>query len=106
MTDVAREFVDCFHGKFVWRFARGRGRLGCMSMSLQDIKSQIRALPKEQKRELTSDLIEEISGEDFPVSAGLLEVVKQRIADAKGAAAPVTTLDQIEARIRGRKHGI
>ena len=53
-----------------------------MSLSLQEIKKEIHALPRELKRELTSDLIEEISAEDFPVSAGMLDEVERRMEES------------------------
>jgi hypothetical protein len=48
-------------------------------MTLEEIKNEIRSLPMEQKRELTSDLIEEISAEDFPVGREMLEEVGRRL---------------------------
>ena len=75
-----------------------------MSLSLQEIKKEIHALPRELKRELTSDLIEEISAEDFPVSAGMLDEVERRMEDYRRDPSKVTTLGEIEARIRDRKN--
>ena len=75
-----------------------------MSLSLQEIKKEIQALPRELKRELTSDLIEEISAEDFPVSAGMLDEVERRMGEYRRDPSGVTTLGEIEARIRDRKH--
>ena len=74
-----------------------------MSLSLQEIKKEIHALPRELKRELTSDLIEEISAEDFPVSAGMLGEVERRMEEYRRDPSKVTTLGEIEARIRDRK---
>ncbi len=74
-----------------------------MSMSLLEIKKVIHALPREQKRELTGDLIEEISAEDFPVGEGMLDEVKRRMEEYRRDPSKVTTLDAIEARIRSRK---
>ena len=76
-----------------------------MSMSLLEIKKVIHALPREQKRELTGDLIEEISAEDFPVSAAMLGEVECRLEEYRNDPSKVTTLDEIEARIRRRKQG-
>ena len=76
-----------------------------MSMSLLEIKKVIHALPREQKRELTGDLIEEISAEDFPVSDALLDEVNRRMEEYRKDPSKVTTLDEIEARIRSRKQG-
>ena len=75
-----------------------------MSLSLQEIKKAIHALPRELKRELTSDLIEEISAEDFPVSAGMLDEVERRMEEYRRDPSGVTTLGEIEARIRDRKN--
>lgn len=72
-------------------------------MTIQEIKAEIHALPKEQKRELTSDLIEEISAEDFPVSEAMLGEVEQRLADYRRDPARITTLAEIEARLRQRR---
>lgn len=72
-------------------------------MTIQEIKAEIRALPKEQRRELTSDLIEEISAEDFPVSSEMLEEVERRLEDYRRDPSQVTTLAEIEARIRQRR---
>jgi putative addiction module component (TIGR02574 family) len=71
-----------------------------MSMSLQEIKKEIRALPKEQKRQLTGELLDEISADDFEVSAGTLAEVERRLEDHRKDPSGVTTLDEIEARIR------
>ena len=75
-----------------------------MSLSLQEIKKEIQALPRELKRELTSDLIEEISAEDFPVSTGMLDEVERRMEEYRRDPSKVTTLSEIEARIRDRKN--
>ena len=80
------------------------GSLRDMSLSLQEIKKEIHALPRELKRELTSDLIEEISAEDFPVSAGMLDEVERRMEEYRRDPSKVTTLGEIEARIRDRKN--
>jgi putative addiction module component (TIGR02574 family) len=74
-----------------------------MSLSLQEIKEGIRALPAEQKRELTSDLIEEISAENFPVSAGILDELDRRMEEYRRDPAQVATLTEIETRIRNRE---
>ncbi len=74
-----------------------------MSMTLLEIKKEIRALPKEQQRELTGDLIEEISAEDFPVSDAMLTEVNSRIEAYQSTPSRLTTLDEIQARIRERK---
>ena len=76
-----------------------------MSMSLLEIKKVIRALPREQKRELTADLIEEISAEDFPVSDAMLDEVNRRMEEYRRDPSDVTTLDEIEAGIRSRRKG-
>ena len=75
-----------------------------MSLSLQEIKKEIHALPRGLKRELTSDLIEEISAEDFPVNSGMLDEVEQRMEEYRRDPSKVTTLTEIEARIRDRKN--
>ena len=75
-----------------------------MSLSLQEIKKEIQALPRELKRELTSDLIEEISAEDFPVSTRMLDEVERRMEEYRRDPSKVTTLSEIEARIRDRKN--
>ena len=74
-----------------------------MSLSLQEIKNEIHALPRELKRELTGDLIEEISAEDFPVNAGMLDEVNRRMEEYRRDPSKVTKLNEIEARIRNRK---
>jgi putative addiction module component (TIGR02574 family) len=74
-----------------------------MGMSLLEIKKEIRSLPREQQRELTGDLIEEISAEDFPVNDGMLGEVNRRIEEYRSDPSKVATLDEIEARIRSRK---
>ena len=74
-----------------------------MSMSLLEIKKEIRTLPREQQRELTGDLIEEISAEDFPVSEGMLGEVERRMDEYRRDPSKVTTLGEIEARIHSRK---
>ena len=74
-----------------------------MSLSFQEIKKEIHALPRELKRELTGDLIEEISAEDFPVNAGMLDEVNRRMEEYRRDPSKVTTLNEIEARIRNRK---
>ena len=74
-----------------------------MSMTLLEIKKEIRALPREQQRELTGDLIEEISAEDFPVSDAMLNEVNSRLEAYQSAPSRLTTLDEIQARIRERK---
>ena len=76
-----------------------------MSMSLLEIKKVIHALTREQKRELTGDLIEEISAEDFPVSDAMLGEVHRRMEEYRKDPSKVTTLVEIEARIRSRKQG-
>ena len=75
-----------------------------MSLSLQEIKKEIQALPRELKRELTSDLIEEISAEDFPVSTRMLDEVERRMEEYRRDPSKVTALSEIEARIRDRKN--
>ena len=75
-----------------------------MSLSVQEIKREIHALPRELKRELTSDLIEEISAEDFPVSTGMINEVERRLEESRRDTSGVTTLGEIEARIRDRKN--
>ncbi len=75
-----------------------------MSLSLQEIKKEIHALPRELKRELTSDLIEEISAEDFPVSTGMINEVERRMEESRRDPSGVTTLGEIEARICDRKN--
>ena len=75
-----------------------------MSMTLLEIKKEIRALPKEQVRQLTGDLIEEISAEDFPVSDAMLDEVNRRIDEQQRTPSPLVTLDEIQARIRSRKN--
>ncbi len=75
-----------------------------MSLSLQEIKKEIHALPRDLKRELTSDLIEEISAEDFPVSTGMINEVERRMEECLRDPSKVTTLGEIEARIRDRKN--
>ena len=75
-----------------------------MSLSLQEIKREIHARPGEPKRELTSDLIEGISAEDFSVSAGMLDEVERRMEEYRRDPSKVTTLGEIEARIRERKN--
>ena len=89
-----------------WRLTgwRSCGSIRRMSLSLQEIKREIHALPRELKRELTSDLIEEISAEDFPVSAGMLDEVERRMEEYRRDPSGVTTLGEIEARIRDRKN--
>jgi putative addiction module component (TIGR02574 family) len=72
-------------------------------MTIQEIKNEIRSLPMEQKRELATDLIEEISAEDFPVSGEMLDEVERRLADHRHDPSKVTTLAEIEARIRRRR---
>ncbi len=72
-------------------------------MSIEDIKNEIRTLPMEQKRELTSDLIEEISAEDFPICGEMLDEVERRLEDLRHDPSKVTTLAEIEARIRQRR---
>jgi hypothetical protein len=54
------------------------------------------------KREVTSDLIEEISAEEisaenFPVGAGMLDEVERRLDDYSRDPSKVTTLGEIEA---------
>ncbi len=75
-----------------------------MSMTLLDIKKEIRALPKEQKRELTDDLIEEISAENFPVSDGMMEEVNRRIEAHQQTPSKLSTLAEIEAKVRSGKN--
>jgi putative addiction module component (TIGR02574 family) len=75
-----------------------------MSMTLLEIKNEIRALPKEQKRELTDDLIEEISAENFPVSDAMLNEVNRRIEAHQQNPSKLSTLAEIEANIRSRKN--
>jgi putative addiction module component (TIGR02574 family) len=72
-------------------------------MTFHEIKNEIRSLPMEQKRELTSELIEEISTEDFPVSGEMLAEVERRLEDHRRDPSQVTTLAEIEARIRQRR---
>ena len=74
-----------------------------MSMTLLEIKKEIRALPREQQRELTGDLIEEISAEDFPVSDAMLREVNSRLEAHERNPSRLTTLDEIQTRIRERK---
>ena len=75
-----------------------------MSLSLQEIKKEIQALPKDLKRELTGDLLAEISAEDFPVNAAILDEVERRLEEYRGDTSKVTTLAEIEARIRDRRN--
>ena len=75
-----------------------------MSMTLLDIKKEIRALTKEQKRELTDDLVEEISAENFPVSDAILDEVNRRIEAHRQTPSKLSTLAEIEATIRSRKN--
>jgi hypothetical protein len=75
-----------------------------MSLSLQEIKKEIHALPRELKRGLTSDLFEEISVEDFPVGAGMLDEVERRMEECLRDPSKVTTLGEIEARIHDRRN--
>jgi len=49
-------------------------------------------------------LIEEISAEDFPVSAGMLDEVERRMEEYRRGPSGLTTLGEIEARIRDRKN--
>ena len=73
-------------------------------MTLLEIKNEIRALPKAQKRELTDDLVEEISAENFPVSDAMLDEVNHRIEAHRHTPSKLSTLAEIEATIRSRKH--
>ena len=75
-----------------------------MSLSLLEIKKEIHALPQAQKRELTGDLIEEISAEDFPVSDAMLDEMERRMEEYRRDPSKVATLDEIEARIHSRKN--
>ena len=75
-----------------------------MSMTLLEIKKEIRALPKAQKRELTDDLIEEISAENFPISDAMLDEVNRRIEAHQQTPSKLSTLSEIEATIRSRKN--
>jgi putative addiction module component (TIGR02574 family) len=86
--------------KLLWRYSAEPAISIGMSLSLLEIKKEIAALPKEQKRELTGDLVEEISAEDFPVADASLDEVHQRLEDYRQDPSKVTTLDEIEARIR------
>lgn len=74
-----------------------------MSLTLQEIKTEIRALSMEQRRELASDLLEEVSAEDCPVSDQMLEEVSRRMDDHRANGGPTTTLAEIEAKILSRK---
>ena len=74
-----------------------------MSMTLLEIKKEIRALPREQQRELAGDLIEEISGEEFPAGDAILNEVNSRLEAHERTPSRLTTLDEIQARIRERK---
>jgi hypothetical protein len=56
------------------------------------------------KRGLTSDLFEEISVEDFPVGAGMLDEVERRMEECLRDPSKVTTLGEIEARIHDRRN--
>ena len=75
-----------------------------MSLTLLEIKKEIRALLKAQKRELADDLIEEISAENFPVSDAMLDKVNRRIEAHRQTPSKLSTLAEIEATIRSRKN--
>lgn len=70
---------------------------------LMEIKNEVRALPREQQRELAGDLIEEISGEEFPSGDAMLHEVNSRIEAHERTPSRLMTLDEIQPRIRERK---
>jgi putative addiction module component (TIGR02574 family) len=75
-----------------------------MSLTFQEIKKEIRALSLEQRRELASDLIEEISAEDYPVNEQMLGEVSRRMDEYRANGGPTTTLAEIEAKILSKKN--